>query len=87
MSRTILLVALVASLCAAPNLSLATVQLGVLGDSLSDEYAEQSYGLYAQNWLQQLVIYGGIDVGPTASEAAQPGGTWGEPRRTQYETN
>ncbi|MBI2823215.1 MAG: hypothetical protein HYX69_00835 [Planctomycetia bacterium] len=62
-------------------------ELGVLGDSLSDEYAEASYGAYAKNWVQQLAIYGGVNVGPTAAAAGQPGGTWGEPRRTGYEYN
>ncbi len=60
--------------------------LGVMGDSLSDEYAEEDYD-YALNWMEQLVIYRDIDVGPTAGEAGQPGGTWGEPRRTGYEYN
>jgi phospholipase/lecithinase/hemolysin len=60
--------------------------VGVMGDSLSDEYAEGDYS-YAKNWVQQFVIARGIDFGPTAEEADQPGGTWGEPRRTQYELN
>jgi lysophospholipase L1-like esterase len=33
----------------------------------------------------QLVQYRGLNMGPTA--AGQPGGTWGEPRRTFYESN
>ena len=63
------------------------VKLGVLGDSLSDEYEEESYGSYAENWVEQLVLYRGIDIGPTASQAGQPNGSWGEPRRTGYEYN
>lgn len=59
---------------------------GGMGDSLTDEYAEESYD-YAANWLEQLVSHRGIDVGPTAAEAGQPGGTWGEPRRTGFEYN
>lgn len=59
--------------------------LGVMGDSLSDEYFEEAYGTYATNWVQQLVVYRGVDVGPTAAAAGQPGGTWGSPRRTGYE--
>ncbi len=55
------------------------ITLGVMGDSLSDEYGEQAYGAYADNWVEQLVTSGGIDVGPT--------GAWGEPRRTLYEYN
>ncbi len=58
-------------------------RLGAMGDSLTDEYAEESYS-YAKNWLEQLRLYRGIDVGPTAAEAGQPGGTWGEPRRKFY---
>ncbi len=54
-------------------------KFAVMGDSLSDEYAEASYGLYAQNWVQQLVIHAGLDAGPT--------GSWGEPRRNFYEYN
>jgi lysophospholipase L1-like esterase len=61
--------------------------LGVMGDSLSDEYFEETYGSYATNWTEQLVVYRGIDIGPTAVEAGQPGGTWGNPRRTGYEYN
>jgi lysophospholipase L1-like esterase len=61
--------------------------LGVMGDSLSDEYFEESYGTYATNWVQQLVNYRTVNVGPTAVAAGQPGGTWGSPRRTGYEFN
>jgi len=61
--------------------------LGVMGDSLSDEYFEETYGSYATNWTEQLVVYRGIDIGPTAAEAGQPVGTWGTPRRTGYEYN
>jgi len=54
------------------------VKIGVLGDSLSDEYFDSSYG-YAENWTVQLVEHRGIDMGPT--------GIWGEPRRTGYQYN
>jgi hypothetical protein len=57
-----------------------------MGDSITDEYAEQSYG-YARNWLEQLTLFRAIETGPTAAEAGEPGGTWGEPRRTGYEYN
>ena len=67
--------------------SAAAVKLGVMGDSLSDEYEEQSYGSYAENWVEQLSIYAGIDVGPTAAEAGEPSGSWGPVRRTGYEYN
>jgi hypothetical protein len=60
--------------------------VGAMGDSLTDEYAEASYD-YARNWVQQVVMFRGLDFGPTAAEAGQPGGTWGEPRRTQYRHN
>jgi lysophospholipase L1-like esterase len=65
----------------------APIVLGVMGDSLSDEYSEASYGAYAQNWVQQLAIYNLANLGPTAAAAGQPGGTWGEPRRRGYEYN
>jgi len=58
-----------------------------MGDSLSDEYFEEGYGTYATNWTEQLVIYRVINIGPTAAEAGQFGGTWGTPRRTGYEYN
>ncbi|MCC6427983.1 MAG: SGNH/GDSL hydrolase family protein [Phycisphaerales bacterium] len=58
-------------------------RLGVMGDSLTDEYAEEPYS-YASNWLEQLKHHRGVDVGLTAAEAGQSGGTWGEPRRKFY---
>jgi phospholipase/lecithinase/hemolysin len=66
--------------------SLADItRLGAIGDSISDEYAEENYGSYARNWTMLLVQERGTAMGPTA--AGRPGGTWGEPRRTQYESN
>jgi len=70
-------------LCSTSN-AFAAIILGVVGDSLSDEYAEETYD-YAQNWVQQLAAAGVADLGPTA--AGQPGGTWGDSRRTGYEHN
>jgi hypothetical protein len=61
--------------------------LGVMGDSLSDEYFEENYGTYATNWVPQLVVYRSVNAGPTAAAAGQAGGTWGSPRRTGYEFN
>jgi hypothetical protein len=61
-------------------------RLGAIGDSLSDEYFEQDYD-YARSWTELLVEERGLTYGPTATEAGQPGGTWGEPRRTGYEDN
>lgn len=63
---------------AAP-IAIDPITLGVMGDSGSDEYAEQSYGAYSMNWVEQLVAFRGVDVGPT--------GLWGEPRRTGFEYN
>ncbi|MCC6970898.1 MAG: hypothetical protein IT434_11835 [Phycisphaerales bacterium] len=64
----------------------AQVSLGAAGDSLTDEYAEETYN-YATNWLQQLEQHRGVDVGPTAAEAGQSGGTWGEPRRKFFKND
>jgi hypothetical protein len=66
------------------------VRLGVMGDSLSDEYSAASYGTYAQNWVQQLELYavsedGEVELGPTAAEAGV--GNWGVPRGTGYQYN
>ena len=63
------------------------LKLGVIGDSLSDEYFEDSTRAYAQNWLQQLAENRTIDPGPTAQAARQPQGTWGPPRGTGYAYN
>ncbi len=62
--------------------------LGAIGDSLTDEYAEESYA-YARNWTMQLVSQRALNMGPTASQASggQPGATWGEPRRTGHWAN
>ncbi len=78
--------ALLLTLLASPFALLAQPieRLGAIGDSLSDEYFEESYD-YARNWTVLLVEQRGISMGPTAEEAGQPGGTWGEPRRTGYE--
>ena len=61
-------------------------RLGAMGDSLTDEYAEETYS-YAKNWTMLSVEGRGFDMGPTAAAAGQPGGTWGEPRRTRYASN
>ena len=63
------------------------LKLGVIGDSLSDEYFEDSSRAYAKNWLQQLAENRAIDPGPTAVAAGQPQGTWGSPRQTGYADN
>jgi GDSL-like Lipase/Acylhydrolase family len=61
-------------------------KLGAMGDSLTDEYAEETYN-YAKNWLEQLELHRAFNVGPTAAEAGQSGGTWGEPRRRFFKHN
>lgn len=63
------------------------LKLGVMGDSLSDEYFEASTWTYAKNWLQQLAENRAIDPGLTAAAAGQPQGTWGPPRETGYAYN
>ena len=65
----------------------AAFKLTVLGDSLSDEYAEASYGTYAENWVEQLAVHAGVDFGPTAAEAGVAGGSWDATRRTGYQCN
>ena len=88
MNHTFTTLCVLVSLAAAPaSLRAAPVILGVMGDSLSDEYSEASYGVYAKNWVQQLAIYNGVDLGPTAAAAGQPGNTWGEPRNRGYKYN
>ncbi len=87
MTCRILLAILVLALGALTSANAQIGALGVMGDSLSDEYFEETYGSYATNWVQQLVVYRGVNVGPTAAAAGQPGGTWGSPRRTGYEFN
>ncbi|MCC6227703.1 MAG: hypothetical protein IT432_00565 [Phycisphaerales bacterium] len=62
------------------------VSLGAAGDSLTDEYAEETYN-YAMNWVQQLEQFRAVDLGPTAAEAGQSGGTWGEPRRMYFKND
>lgn len=74
------------SLAVSASTHAQVARVGVLGDSLSDEYLEESYS-YANNWTMQLVQFRGVDMGPTAPAAAAPDGTWGEPRRTGYEFN
>jgi lysophospholipase L1-like esterase len=65
---------LIALALAVPQAALA-VKLGVMGDSLSDEYGHETYA-YADNWVEQLVAYRGVDVGPT--------GNWGGVRRNGF---
>lgn len=79
---------LLASVLTTPSLAAQPLErLGAIGDSLTDEYDDQSYGAYARNWVELLVDQRGVDLGPTAGEAGLPGGTWGEPRRTVFQEN
>ena len=61
------------------------VRCAAIGDSLTDEYAEQTYGNIAKSWTQILVDTGRADFGPTAEQANVV--YWGEPRRTGYRDN
>ncbi len=78
--------ALAAALSMASGTSAQPIKLGAIGDSLTDEYSEESYS-YAKNWTMLLVQQRGVDMGPTAQAAAQAGNTWGEPRRSGYQFN
>src|SRR5262245_5709515 len=63
------------------------VTMGVMGDSLSDEYFENFTGSTNQNWVEQLANFRSVNFGPTAAAANQSGNTWGAPRNTGYEYN
>ncbi|HXR05019.1 MAG TPA: SGNH/GDSL hydrolase family protein [Verrucomicrobiae bacterium] len=61
-------------------------KLGAMGDSFTDEYWDGSGGRgYATNWTPLVVLFRGIDLGPTAVQAGT--NSWGEPRRQGYEYN
>ncbi|MFT3882812.1 MAG: SGNH/GDSL hydrolase family protein [Gemmatales bacterium] len=60
--------------------------LGVFGDSMSDEYFDFGLG-YAKNWVEQAKLIRNVNVGQTATQAGQAGGTWGSPRNTGYAAN
>lgn len=81
------LVAALLAVAAHPVAAQPLDRLGAIGDSLTDEYDDQNFGGYARNWLELLAEERGVDLGPTAAQAGQPGGTWGEPRRTGYQEN
>lgn len=61
-------------------------RVAAIGDSLTDEYAEQTYGTYARSWTELLVQTGRIDMGPRAAGVA-PLDYWDEPRRSGFEYN
>jgi len=54
------------------------VALGVMGDSLSDEYAGELYS-YASNWVELIAEHRDVDLGSIDD--------WDEPRREGYEYN
>ena len=57
----------------------AITGLGVMGDSLSDEYADEFHPVpvaSAKSWVELLAQNRAVNVGPT--------GHWGEPRRDGY---
>ncbi len=66
----------------------SAVTIGVMGDSLSDEYSENfPPAANGQNWVEQLAQYRAVNFGPTAAAAGQPSGTWGDPRNRGFEYN
>ena len=56
-----------------------------MGDSLTDEYWDSGVSSYATNWTPLVVMFRGIDMGPTAAQAGT--NSWGEPRNHGYEYN
>ena len=87
MCRRILMMVLVASIGLRLTAGAQGIKLGVMGDSLSDEYSDWSDRAYAQNWVEQLVNYREFDCGLTAVATGQPGGTWGDVRGAGYAYN
>ena len=66
---TCLVAALGALTVASSPAAAAPITLGVMGDSLSDEYAYNGRG-YASNWTEQLVNYGSANLGLLGSYAS-----------------
>ena len=60
-------------------------KLGAMGDSLTDEYWDSGVSTYATNWPQLLVLYRGVNMGPTAAQAGT--NSWGSPRNAGYQYN
>lgn len=78
--------AIILTLSTSATASAQIARLGAIGDSLTDEYAEESsYGSGSRSWTELLVQQRGISMGPTAFDAGV--GFWGEPRRSGYEDN
>src|ERR1035437_4113946 len=60
-------------------------KLGAMGDSLTDEYWDSGVSTYATNWPGLVVLYRGVNMGPTAAQAGTS--TWGSPRNAGYKYN
>ncbi len=60
-------------------------KLGAMGDSLTDEYWDSGVSTYATNWASLVVMFRGIDMGPTAAQAGT--NSWGTPRNLGYKYN
>jgi phospholipase/lecithinase/hemolysin len=82
-AKRLLLVAL--AVIPSPTACAAFGRLGAMGDSLSDEYWDSGVSSYATNWTIQVVMFRGIDMGPTAAQAGT--NSWGEPRNQGYKYN
>ena len=67
------------------NTQAALGRLGALGDSLTDEYWDSGVATYATNWPGLVVLYRGVNMGPTAAQAGT--NTWGSPRNVGYKYN
>lgn len=60
-------------------------KLGAMGDSLTDEYWDSGVSTYATNWASLVVLFRGVDMGPTAAQAGT--NSWGSPRNSGYKYN
>ena len=60
-------------------------KLGAMGDSLTDEYWDSGVSTYATNWTPLVVMFRGVDMGPTAAQAGT--NSWGSPRGAGYKYN
>jgi hypothetical protein len=67
------------------RLMLTVTGFGMAGDSLADEYLNETH-TYAQSWVELLGEYRSGDI-PLGSYKDGGGDTWGEPRRKGYEYN
>lgn len=79
----LLLAALILLPCTRASAALG--KLGAMGDSLTDEYWDSGVSTYASNWVSLIVLFRGIDMGPTAAQAGT--NSWGSPRNLGYKYN